>query len=133
LGITLHGRKELLAYRIFYRGEFSFPPSSVTCASLSISTWPSRNTRRKSLPISVPPTPSKASTTALETIQRNAGGLFHTEREATVKIYILVDRLQRSTWLQPSGRLAIHLAEWFRYFQNQYQPELASTNVTQHL
>jgi len=63
LGITLHGRKELLAYRIFYRGEFSLPPSSVTCASISISTWPSRNTRRKSLPISVPPTPSKASTT----------------------------------------------------------------------
>lgn len=66
----------------------------------------------------------------LETIQRNAGGSFHTEREATVKIWILADRLQRSRWLHPSGHLAAHLPEWIRYFQTQYEPELAPSNQT---
>ncbi len=63
---------------------------------------------------------------ALETLQRNSGGLFHTERETLVKIYILADRLQRSTGLKPNGRLQGHLYEWIRLFQNPYEPELAS-------
>ena len=69
---------------------------------------------------------------ALETLQRNSGGLFHTERETLVKIYILADRLQRSTWLKPNGRLQGHLYEWIRHFQNQYEPELAQTPQTQN-
>ncbi len=51
----------------------------------------------------------------LETIQRNSGGLFHTQRKTFVKIHIfihiLADRLQRSTALKPNGRLKGHLSE----------------------
>jgi len=68
---------------------------------------------------------------AIETIRRNSGGSFHTEREAVVKTWILADRLQRSSWLRPNGRLAAHLQEWLRYFQKQYEPELISPCHTQ--
>ncbi len=64
-------------------------------------------------------------------IQPNSGGLFTTERETLVKIYILADRLQRSTGLKPNGRLQGRLSEWIRPFQNPYEPELASCLHTQ--
>ena len=51
--------------------------------------------------------------------------------EAVVKTWILADRLQRSSWLRPNGRLAAHLREWLRYFQKQYEPELISPCHTQ--
>lgn len=74
--------------------------------------------------------PFKGPNNALEIAQRNAEGSFHTEREATVQSWILADRLQRSRWLYPSGHLAGHLPEWIRYFQTQYEPELAPSSQT---
>lgn len=69
---------------------------------------------------------------ALETIQRNSGGLFHTHREATVKIYILADHLHRFRWHKPNAHLKAHLPDWIRLFYSQYETELPSPFFTQN-
>jgi transposase-like protein len=60
----------------------------------------------------------------IETMRRNAGGHFHSEREAMVKMKLLIDDLHQTRWKQPLRRLAAFLQDLARLFQKRFELEL---------
>jgi len=60
----------------------------------------------------------------IETMRRNAGGHFHSEREAMVKMKLLIDDLHQNRWKQPLRRLAAFLQDLARLFQKRFEHEL---------
>jgi len=57
-------------------------------------------------------------------MRRNAGGHFHSEREAMVKMKLLIDDLHQTRWKQPLRRLAAFLQDLARLFQKRFEHEL---------
>lgn len=69
----------------------------------------------------------------IENLRRNAGGHFHTQREALIKMKLLTDRLYQTKWRRPCPNLITHLAALNRQFQKRFEPELnAQTFLTQN-
>jgi len=60
----------------------------------------------------------------IETLKRNAGGHFHTEREARVKMKLLTDRLYQTKWKHSSPMMKANLAALTQLFRQRYEPEL---------
>ena len=60
----------------------------------------------------------------METLQRNAGGHFHTERETYVKMWIQISQLNQTQWNKVPGHFLIALSDWIRLFQKRYKLEL---------
>lgn len=60
----------------------------------------------------------------IETMRRNAGGHFHSEREALVKMKLLIDELHQTRWKQQLRRLAGSLQDLARVFEKRFEQEL---------
>lgn len=60
----------------------------------------------------------------IETMRRNAGGHFHSEREAAVKMKLLIDELHQTRWKQQPRRLAASLQDMAHLFQKRFEQEL---------
>lgn len=65
----------------------------------------------------------------IETLQRNAGGHFHTERETYVKMWMLISQLNQTKWNKVHGHFLSALPDWIRLFQKRYEPELEKINT----
>jgi len=61
----------------------------------------------------------------IETLRRNAGGHFHSEREAQVKMKLLIDQLHQTRWKQQLRRLAPSLQELAQLFRKRFEEELS--------
>ena len=69
----------------------------------------------------------------IENLRRNAGGHFHTQREALVKMKLLTDRLYETKWRRPCPNFITYLAALNRQFQKRFEPELdPQTFLTQN-
>ncbi len=119
LGITLEGRKEILGHSSFHR------PESLESWKTFLLDLKNRGLTRVGLFVT-------DAFPGLTKLLAGAGGLFHTHREATVKIYILADHLHRFRWHKPNAHLKAHLAEWIRLFHSQYESETPSPFLTQN-
>ena len=60
----------------------------------------------------------------IETMRRNAGGHFHSDREAMVKMKLLIDDLHQTRWKQQLRRLAGSLQDLARLFEKRFEQEL---------
>jgi transposase-like protein len=60
----------------------------------------------------------------IETIRRNAGGHFHTQRELNIKMKILIDQLAGRKWSKPNPMIAYHRATLIRMFKQRFESEL---------
>jgi transposase-like protein len=60
----------------------------------------------------------------IENLRRNAGGYFHSEREALIKMKLLTDQLYQTKWRRPNPRIIAQLAALTRLFQQRFQAEL---------
>jgi len=60
----------------------------------------------------------------IETMRRNAGGHFHSEREAMVKMKLLIDDLHQTRWKQQLRRLSGFLQDLARLFEKRFEQEL---------
>lgn len=60
----------------------------------------------------------------IETTRRNAGGHFHSERELSIKMKILIDNLSRQKWKKPNPMFKYHLAALTRMFKKRFEEEL---------
>lgn len=68
----------------------------------------------------------------IENLRRNAGGHFHSEREALIKMKLLTDQLDRTKWRRANPRVIAHLATLTRMFHQRYEAELdTQTFLTQ--
>ncbi len=68
----------------------------------------------------------------IEILRRNAGGHFHSEREALVKMKLLTDQLYQHKWTRVYPRLLIHLGTLNQIFRQRFETELNEENfVTQ--
>ena len=57
-------------------------------------------------------------------MRRNAGGHFHSEREAMVKMKLLIDDLHQTRWKQQLRRLSGFLQDLARLFEKRFEQEL---------
>lgn len=60
----------------------------------------------------------------IETMKRNAGGHFHSEREAHVKMKLLIDQLHTTRWKHQIRRLSGSLQDLAQLFQKRFEQEL---------
>ncbi|MFQ5616900.1 MAG: IS256 family transposase [Anaerolineales bacterium] len=60
----------------------------------------------------------------IETLRRNAGGHFHSEREVRIKMKLLIDRLASGKWKQPNPMIKYYLPILTRMFQQRFEDEL---------
>jgi putative transposase len=60
----------------------------------------------------------------IENLRRNAGGHFHTQREALIKIKLLTDHLYQNKWHRTCPGIVTHLAALNRQFQKRFEAEL---------
>ena len=60
----------------------------------------------------------------IETLRRNAGGHFHTQREMMIKMKILIDQLAQRKWSKPNPMIVHHRAALIRMFKQKYEAEL---------
>lgn len=60
----------------------------------------------------------------IETLRRNAGGHFHTERELSIKMKILIDRLAQRKWAKPHPMIVYHRSTLIRMFKQRFEAEL---------
>lgn len=60
----------------------------------------------------------------IETLKRNAGGHFHSEREARIKMKLLVDRLYASKWSKPHPIFKSNLQQLMQIFKAKFEQEL---------
>ena len=60
----------------------------------------------------------------IENLRRNAGGHFHTEREALIKMKLLTDQLYQTKWRRPGPTIKAQLAGLNRMFQKRFEAEL---------
>jgi putative transposase len=60
----------------------------------------------------------------IENLRRNAGGHFHSEREALVKMKLLADQLYQHKWTRVYPRFLIHLGTLNQFFRQRFESEL---------
>jgi len=60
----------------------------------------------------------------IENLRRNAGGHFHSKREALIKMKLLTDQLYQTKWRRPSPHIIAHLASLIHRFQQRFEAEL---------
>ncbi len=60
----------------------------------------------------------------IETLRRNAGGHFHSQRECTIKMKILTDRLAQTRWAKPHPILRYYRPILIRMFKQRFEAEL---------
>jgi len=60
----------------------------------------------------------------IETLKRNAGGHFHSQREARIKMKLLTDQLYQTKWKHCSPTMKANLAALTQLFRQRYEPEL---------
>jgi transposase-like protein len=60
----------------------------------------------------------------IENLRRNAGGHFHSEREALIKMKLLTDQLDQTKWRRASPTITAQLASLNRLFQQRFEAEL---------
>jgi transposase-like protein len=61
----------------------------------------------------------------IETLRRNAGGHFHTQRELGIKMKILVDRLAQRKWAKPNPMIMYYRSALIRMFKQRFEAELS--------
>lgn len=62
----------------------------------------------------------------IENLRRNAGGHFHSKREALIKMKLLTDQLYQTKWRRSNPRLAANLARLTNLFRQRFEAELDS-------
>ncbi len=60
----------------------------------------------------------------IEVLRRNAGGHFHSQREALVKMKLLTDQLYDSKWKHPNPTIKAQQAALTQLFQKRFEAEL---------
>ena len=60
----------------------------------------------------------------IETIKRNAGGHFHSEREMKIKMKIVIDRLHDKKWKKPIARFRANIHELTQMFNTRFEGEI---------
>ena len=60
----------------------------------------------------------------IETLRRNAGGHFHTQRELSIKMKILIDHLAHRKWARPNPMILYHRSVLIRMFKQRFESEL---------
>lgn len=60
----------------------------------------------------------------IETIKRNAGGHFHSEREVKIKMKIVIDRLHAKKWKKPIAKFRANIHELTQMFNNRFEAEI---------
>ena len=60
----------------------------------------------------------------IENLRRNAGGHFHSQREALIKMKLLTDQLYQNKWHQPCPHIITHLATMNQCFRQRFEAEL---------
>jgi transposase-like protein len=60
----------------------------------------------------------------IENLRRNAGGHFHSEREALIKMKLLTDQLYQTKWRRASPTITAQLACLNRMFHQRFEAEL---------
>jgi len=60
----------------------------------------------------------------IENVRRNAGGHFHSEREARIKLLLLSERLGQTKWSRPDPRIATNLQTLNHMFLQRFEGEL---------
>jgi transposase-like protein len=60
----------------------------------------------------------------IENLRRTAGGHFHSEREALIKMKLLTYQLYQTKWRRASPTIAAQLACLNRMFQQRFEAEL---------
>lgn len=61
----------------------------------------------------------------IETLRRNAGGHFHTQREVAIKMKILIDRLTQRKWAKPHPMIMYYRSALTRMFKQRFEAELS--------
>lgn len=64
----------------------------------------------------------------IENLRRNAGGHFHSQREALIKMKLLADQLYQHRWTRVSPVLLIHLGTLNQIFRHRFETELNPEN-----
>lgn len=64
----------------------------------------------------------------IENLRRNAGGHFHSKREALIKMKLLTDQLYQTKWRRPCPRIISHLSALTRRFHQRFEAELDHNN-----
>lgn len=70
--------------------------------------------------------PAEGINNQIETIKRNSGGHFHTEREITIKTWIISTNLQQTKWKHPSVRFKANLPQLIALFYQKFEGELTN-------
>lgn len=65
----------------------------------------------------------------IETLRRNAGGHFHSEREARVKLKLLADQLYAGPWSRISPKLSAQLQILLGLFKKRFEAEITTDNL----
>lgn len=65
----------------------------------------------------------------IENLRRNAGGHFHSEREARVKLKLLADQLYAGPWSRINPRLSSQLQSVLTMFKQRFETELTTDNL----
>jgi transposase-like protein len=60
----------------------------------------------------------------VETLRRNAGGHFHTQRELLIKMNILINHLAQRKWAKPNPMIVYHRSTLIRMFKQRFETEL---------
>lgn len=60
----------------------------------------------------------------IEVLRRNAGGHFHSQREALIKLKLLTDQLYETKWKHPNPTIKAHQAALTQLFQKRFESEL---------
>ena len=64
----------------------------------------------------------------IETLRRNAGGHFHSDRELRIKMKLLIDRLHSHKWAKPNPMIKYNLSNLTRMFQLRFEAELPANH-----
>jgi putative transposase len=65
----------------------------------------------------------------IENLRRNAGGHFHSEREARVKLKLLADQLYAGPWARISPKLSAQLQTVLNMFKHRFEAELTTDQL----
>ena len=65
----------------------------------------------------------------IETLRRNAGGHFHSQREARIKLKLLADQLYAGPWARISPKLSANLQIVLSMFKHRFEAQLTTDNL----
>ena len=60
----------------------------------------------------------------IETIKRNAGGHFHSQKELAIKMNIVIEQLHQKKWKKPIAKFKANLYELNQVFINRFEKEI---------